>query len=233
MYSYQERIRYSEVDETLGLSNVALVNFLQDAAILDAQNNSVSIEELYEEKGAWLLGSWQIVILRRPKLNELVTITTFPYEFKGFLGYRNFTIKDEAGEIIVKAASIWSLINLETLKPQRMSAELAARYELGEKLEMEYKPRKIICEGEGKEEKPVIVKRTQIDSNHHMNNSAYVSVALEYLPMEKDVKEIRVEYRNAAYAGEEMIPVIYEDEGKLQVELKGKAGVYAIVELSY
>ena len=59
-------------------------------------------------------------------------------------GYRNFFIKDEAGEDIIRANSIWSLINLKTGRPVRPPEEMLTAYQLETKLPMDYEPRKIV-----------------------------------------------------------------------------------------
>ena len=233
MYSFKRRIGYSETDASLHLSYFALVNLFQDAAIFEGQNQSMSIEELYENNEAWLLGSWQICINRRPFLNEEVEVSTIPYEFKGFLGYRNFILKTVTGEVLAVAYSIWSLIDIESLKPIRVSEEIKARYDVGDKLDMDYKPRRINLLGEGKEQEKVSIRKGQIDSNKHVNNAEYVNLALEYLEEGKELKEIRVEYKNAAHLESTIIPRTYMAANSLQVELSGDEGVYAIVEMSF
>ena len=70
MYSFDTRISYSESDENLELTIPALLNFFQDAAIFEAEAGNITMDYLQERHLAWLLGSWQIVIERRPRLNE-------------------------------------------------------------------------------------------------------------------------------------------------------------------
>lgn len=38
-----------------------------------------------------------------------ITVKTWPYNFKGFYGYRNFTIEDAEGKICAYADSQWIL----------------------------------------------------------------------------------------------------------------------------
>ena len=181
MYSYNTRISFSESDEKLELKIPALLNFFQDAAIFEAEEGSINMEYLQERHLAWLLGSWQIVIERRPRLGERVIVSTTPYAFKGFIGYRNFTLTTESSEILAKAASIWTLVDIEKMRPARPSEEILAGYEIGPKLEMEYEPRRIDLAGEGTPREPFFIRQNQIDSNHHVNNEEYVNMAMEYL----------------------------------------------------
>lgn len=235
MYTFETRVRYSEVDDKLMLTLPALAKYFQDTCIFDSENKTVvNMEYLASRKLAWVLSSWQIVIERLPKLNEAIKIHTVPYEFKSFMGYRNFWMEDEAGHCIVKAASIWTLIDFEKMRPYKPDEEILEGYPLGEKLEMDYAPRKITVEGEGKAGQEQLVYRAQIDSNHHLNNSEYINMAYAYLPENVSLSQLRVEYKKQAYLGEKICPVIYEQQGKVQVQLNDIEGVpYAIVEFSY
>ena len=235
MYTFETRVRYSEVDDKLILTLPALAKYFQDTCIFDSENKAVvNMDYLASRKLAWVLSSWQIVVERLPRLNEAIKIYTVPYEFKGFIGYRNFWMEDEAGNCIVKAASIWTLINYEQMRPCKPDDEILSGYPLGEKLDMEYGPRKIIVEGEGEAGQEHIVYRAQIDSNHHLNNSEYINVAYAYLPENVRVSQLRVEYKKPAYLGEKLYPVIHTQQGKVQIQLNdAEAAPYAIVEFCY
>lgn len=234
MYSYEINAGYSVMDESLRMTVTAILDCFQDAAIFEAENGDITTEYLYEKNIAWFLSSWQIVIGRRPKLNERIKITTTPYDFKGFLGYRNFTLAGEEGELIVKAASIWTLIDTRRLLPVKPTQELIDGYDLSEKLEMDYAPRKIAILGEGVEQEPFQVRKYQIDSNRHVNNVEYVRMALEFVEEPDKIRELRVEYKRAACFGDMVMPVVYTCEKKMQVQLKDTQGSsFAVVELCF
>ena len=159
------------------------------------------------------------MIERRPRLGERVIVSTTPYAFKGFIGYRNFTLTTEGGEILAKAASIWTLVDIEKMRPARPSEEILAGYEIGPKLEMEYEPRRIDLTGEGTPREPFFIRQNQIDSNHHVNNEEYVNMAMEYLNESWHVTQVRAEYKKPAYLHDTLIPVIYEQGNRMQVQL--------------
>ena len=76
MYTYEINAGYSIMDETLHMTIPAMLNCFQDAAIFEAENSKITVEYLYNRNIAWLLNSWQIVIDRRPRLNERIKIRT-------------------------------------------------------------------------------------------------------------------------------------------------------------
>ena len=47
-----------------------------------------------------MLSAWQICVNRYPHLSERIVIGTAPYDFKGFIGYRNFVMKTKEGEVL-------------------------------------------------------------------------------------------------------------------------------------
>ena len=61
---------------------------------------------------------------RRPRLNERIKIATAPYDFTNYVGFRNFSVWGEDGALIVRAASVWTLIDTEKLCPVRLTQEL-------------------------------------------------------------------------------------------------------------
>lgn len=233
MYTYEMNAGYSVMDESLQMTIPAILDCFQDAAIFEAQNSEITVEYLYDRQLAWLLSSWQIVIERRPRLNERIKIATSPYDFRGFLGYRNFTLTGEDGSMIVRGASIWTLMDTQRLLPAKPTQELIHGYEMGEKLDMEYAPRKIALLGDGVETEHFQVRKYQIDSNRHMNNVEYVKLAMETLPKEASIKELRVEYKKAAHAGDGITTAVVTADSKHQVVLKASdKEIYAIVEFT-
>ena len=107
MYSFDSRVRYSEVDEDRKLSLTGVINYMQDCSTFQSEDLNMGIDYLAEKHRACLLSSWQIVVDRYPKLGERFVVITWPYDFKCIYGYRNFTIQDPEGSYLVRANSNW------------------------------------------------------------------------------------------------------------------------------
>ena len=73
-FSFDSRIRYSEVDSSCRLSLTGLTNYFQDCSVFHSQSHDVGIRFLADNHIAWVLSSWQICINRLPLLNEQVKI---------------------------------------------------------------------------------------------------------------------------------------------------------------
>ena len=211
MYTFESKIRYSELAEDGMLSLGALINYFQDCSTFQSEHLGVGVEELKKRKRAWFLSSWQIDIDRYPGLLEPVTIGTAAWDFKGFYGSRNFALMDPSGKPFVRANSLWVFVNTETGRLIKPEAEDTEPYGKEEPLSMEYLGRRISLSGTGKEGPSFLVGRHQIDTNGHMNNSQYVQMAAEFLPKGLRPFRIRVEYKRAATYGQEIFPVLYEE----------------------
>lgn len=233
MYTFDSRIRYSETDSESRLTMAALINYFQDCSTFHSEDVGLGLRYLRERNLVWVLSSWQIVVERYPEMGERVTIGTCPYDMKGFLGYRNFWMADEAGNYIAKANSLWSLLNTATGKPSTVTMEMAEGYGLGEKLEMEYAPRKIAIPQGGTTRESIIVKQHHIDANHHVNNQQFVDMAMDFLPEDFAVVQLRAEYKKQAFLDDVLIPYVVEEGTRLVVSLADQGGLpYVVVEFA-
>lgn len=230
MYGFDSRVRYSEADDKENMTLASVLNYFQDCSTFHSEDLGVGMRYLNDIEKLWVLSYWQIDIRRYPSVCEKIRIYTFPYDFKGFLGYRNFLMKDEEGMCIACANSIWSFLDRETGRPEKIPKKLTEIYKLEQRLPMEYEPRKIELPADGRSADLFQVKKYQIDSNHHVNNGQYVQMAAEYLPKGFAIRRMRAEYKKAALLHDTISPIIYEEDSRMVVSLNGESGVYAVVE---
>lgn len=220
-FQFDSRVRYSEMGLDKRLTLVSLVDYFQDCSTFQSEDYGVGIDVLKEKSRAWMVLSWQIEILRRPALGEKIVAQTWPYAFKAFFGYRNFALKDEAGEYLAKANSVWALIDTKTGHPTKTEPELISGYELEPPLLMPEYSRKIRVPEGGAVKEAFPVGKLHIDTNGHVNNGQYIAMAEEYLPDGFETKLLRVEYRQQARLHDLIIPVVHEEENEVTVSLCG------------
>lgn len=235
IFSMDGKIRYSEVDEDGKLTVGALVNYLQDSTMFHSESLGGGLKILNENNEGWFLYSWQIDIEKIPELYENITVHTNPYEFKGFFGGRNFRIENEAGEDMVVANSIWIFMDIATQTPKRVYPEISAIYEpLLPKLDMEYTSRKIKMPEKFDALEAVKVDHSQIDTNHHVNNSQYIVTAMKAAGLRQMPKRIRAEYKKAAVLDDVFYPYVNKDSDKYTVDLRNAEGEsFATVTFEY
>lgn len=235
MYQFESKVRYSEVNSERVLKLASLTDYMQDCCTFQTEGMGIGMDYLKGFDGGWILASWEIVINDLPKLSEKITVGTWPYEFKGFYGLRNFVVENEAKERIAFANSVWVYMNTKTLKPERVPADVLAAYHVIEEppIAYEWSDRKIKVEGEETEAAPVAVSSYFIDTNRHMNNGKYIFVAEGYLPEDFKVGRIRAEYRKAAVLGDVLYPLVYKNEEQITVVLADETKKpYAIIQFA-
>lgn len=230
-YTFDTRIRYSECDHRGTLTLPGIINYLQDCSTFQSEDIGFGVKKIKEQKRAWILSYWQIVVERYPKMMEKVTVGTFASKFKGIIGERNFFLNDAEGRRIVSAASVWVHMDTERMRPVRPSEEEINAYGEEEPLDMEYEGRKIVLPEHIKELESFPIRRYHIDTNEHVNNCQYVQMALEMIPADKIIRQVRVEYRKSAVYGDVIYPKLAEAVDCMVVELCDAQGnIFAVVE---
>lgn len=241
MHTFQSRVRYSEVTSSCLMDLYSVLNYFQDCSNFHSADAGAGIDYLRSRHRVWLLSSWQIEIVDFPKLFEHITVGTWPYDFKGFYGYRNFILynDNEGHKVSAYANSVWFLMDTDTMKPVRIGPEDSGPYALEPAYPMEYAPRKITLPSAGApfyEQlafPEIPVSRTLLDSNNHVNNGEYVRLAESCLPEDFIIRGMRAEYRRAAVLGDRMHPVLMTSpDGKLcYVALNDSSGqAFAVIE---
>ena len=208
-YSFTSRIRYSEIGEDGNLTLPGLINYFQDCSTFQSEAIGEGVAELKKRGCAWVLSAWQIHVRRYPSLGEAVKITTWASGFKGFLGMRNFTMETEDGEMLACANSIWSYVNIDEDFGERKVKMPEADF-IGE---------------------PFPVRPHNLDTNHHVNNAQFISLAGECLPKNFTVHRMRAEYKQQAHLGDVLHPLRAETENSCFISLNDEKGQpYVVVE---
>ena len=231
-YEFEGRVRYSEIDHRGTMTLPALINYFQDASTFQSEAIGLGMDRLKHDRKAWVLSYCQAIVERYPQMCEKITTGTFATEFKGLYGNRNFYMKDGSGELIARANSIWVFMDLEKGRPVRPTAEHIDPYGTCEPLDMPYEERKIALPEQSEAGEPFPVRKYHIDTNEHVNNCQYVQMALEMVPGDIQVRQLRVDYKKSAVLGDMIYPRMTAEQERTVVELCDADGKpYAIVEM--
>lgn len=241
MYEFQSRVRYSETDEEGMLTISALINYFQDCCSFQSEDIGRGVRYLREHACAWVLGGWEIALHRMPRYTEEIVIRTWPVDFKGFFGYRNFELRTVSGECLAQASTTWIFVDTDSGRPQRVTEDMAQAYVCSPELPLERPKRHLKLDESGQiyQCPPVTVLRGHLDTNHHMNNGQYVLIAQECMMQEAPPSGgrlcgLRVLYRKEAVLGDVLYPRVSVSGNRRQAELANDQGQpYAIVEFEY
>ncbi len=235
MYTFDSRVRYSEVGVDGNMTLESLLDYFQDCSTFHSEDIGLGVDYFNGLHQVWLLSAWQICVNRYPHLCERIVIGTAPYDFKGFVGCRNFEMRTKEGEVLAYANSIWSLMDTVKMTPARPPAEMLEGYRLSEMLPMDYAPRKIAIPDNGQEQEELQVRPHHLDTNGHVNNGQHVRMAMDYIPADWRIRQMRAEYKRQAVLNDRLIPVVAVNTEKTlyTVSLNGEdKRPYSIVEFT-
>lgn len=232
MYSFDSRIRYSEVDQNCKLALDKLIDYFQDCTNFHSESIGLGVRETAAAKRCWMILTWFIEIERLPELAENVTIVTAPYAFKSCRGSRSFGMKDVEGNWLAKADSQWVYMDIEKGGFATIGSDIGERYGVDEKIEMGMDTKRIRIPDDCETMEGIRVMQEHLDTNHHVNNGQYVRMALAYMPENMDIATVKVEYKKQAMLGDIIIPKVKIDGKKHLVALCGEDDkAYAVVEI--
>ncbi len=235
MYTFDSTIRYSECTESLELSLVGLVDYLQDCSVFQTEHLGLGFDHMARNHFAWFVSAWQIQVERLPRLGEHVTVGTNCHSLGRTQSGRNFCMWDESGERIVMADSLWFTFDTEAKSPCKIPSS-EEKYLTGEEpLPLPKTRRKLQVPEGGDPLAPIEVTRHHLDNNGHMNNAQYVAIA-EDCVLERDpgfrLHRLLAQYRHMALLGDVMTPVVHPvDNGYVVTLENGDMGPFATIRM--
>jgi len=212
------QITVSDCDFTKKLKLSSLFNYFQEIAALHADNLGIGINTIESNYGViWALIRIKTDILRHPGLNEQITIETWPQYPTKYEFHRDFLIRDAQNNVIVRAASVWVLLDKKTRELKKTDL-IAGNYpQLLTERAIDSPIRKIRPDGKPEISYKRVIGCSDIDVNGHLNNSKYIDFIMDCFSMKDiqqyQVRSLQVNYINEALAGDTI--VLYKDSSSL------------------
>lgn len=202
-------VHYYEVDYKKRMLLTSLMNYFGDLCTAQSESLGLTFDYMKENSCSWVLYKWDINIKRYPLYGETISIKTIPRSFKRFYAYRQFEVRDERGELIIEANSMWFLIDTAKRKalkiPQAMYDIFGIDNKDNEKIEI----KKIKAPVEIDVKKDFYVRYSDIDTNLHVNNVKYADWVIETVPMDVVTKyqlnNINITYEKEAVYGDTIV----------------------------
>lgn len=197
-YTMERSLTDTGVDFARRLRLSTMFEYFQDIAGFHAANLGASVERLYKELNvAWIVLKVRVEIDKYPTLPADVLVDTWPQTPRA-LYERDYTIRSREGDILVRAASTWVIMNLGTREIKRDKFLDYANLEM--------RKDRAIEKGVGRQRRvegaePVCekhIKFSDIDYNGHVNNARYVDYIMDAIPFrehrEKEIRALEVYY---------------------------------------
>ena len=208
IYTERKSLSYNELDfkGLWKIENIFLT--MQEAAGIHAERLGAGYEVLRQKGVGWVLIRTYLKMDKYPDVNTPVTLTTWPEPERRLLFPRFFSFKDDAGNLLGTASTLWALMDIEnrTLAvPAAKGVVVQTPAEPPLKLELPGKVR--MPEGEIAET-TVCPKYSDLDINNHVNNSRYIDWFCDQIPLEIHKKgilsEISVSYSREIRSGSDV-----------------------------
>ena len=206
-FSKQYALRTYECDKNNNLRLIALMNILQDMADSHATSLGLGLEFCLKHGLAWVGSAYHLQINRLPVLHETITVETWPCEQRLLGAVREFMIKTTTGETLIKASSLWILIDFARKRPVSLREHLP-QYTILPEHAFESDFAKLPEVETPDYMKHFAVRFDDIDVNNHVNNAVYPLWASEAVPPEMRLNhtptEIEINFKKECRFGEEI-----------------------------
>ena len=211
-----------------------LMRSMQECANAQCRHMGPSNEALREEGKAFLLSRFAAGFYATVYPYDSLTTESWGVESKGFSFYRCYRILRDS-EVVAEATSVWALVDIASRRPIRVS-EYRPGFAYDEMLSLDLPPRIVFPQSASlRLAKEHVITYGETDQNMHMNNTRYVDMLCDCLPMAgKRVLKLSINFLNEAKYGDSVnvYALTQKDEALFRtVRSDGKTNIEAQVTL--
>jgi len=219
-------VHYLDIDENNVLKPHALLNYLQEIGCLHSDSVGLGLYDVPRIRFAWIVLGWKLKIYRLPSWNENVKIITWPRGNNDFFSFRDYEVYDSDNNLIACASSKWVCFNID--KKRIVKVDENVRTLLPDC------DQNIFGENFGKLKEPeshessfsYTILKHDVDTNHHLNNVNYLTLALDALPnniSNLNITDIEIMYKSSSHLGDNVVCFYHkENEKEHVVTIKSK-----------
>ena len=203
IYSEPILLRSKEVDMYRRLRVSELFRQLQEASIRHTEQLGMGRDKTLDKGILWVLLMQRAEILRMPVYDENIMLKSWPGMTMHLLFPRYYSLETAAGEPLLKASALWSLVDAQTRKvvfPEKYGVVIEGTV-TGRETAMPRSVAKADCD----RTRDFTVPYSFVDLNGHMNNTRYFDLAEDCAGAAEAgrlLRAVEVEYQNEARLGE-------------------------------
>lgn len=215
------QVHYYELNSFHEATPVTILKYLEESAISHSEAAGYGFERLKQDGVGWVLNRWLLRVDKYPTWNQNIQVETWPSSFDKFYATREFHVKDEMANIIARASSQWIFINIASKRPIRIPECFGEDYGVDPDRAIQNPFSQIESVRKPEITKEFDIRRSDIDTNNHVNNTKFVEWALETVTddtyQNAILTELEVIYRKEVSYGSSVIScsqLITEDADK-------------------
>ena len=220
-----------DYDGLLGIPET--FSLMMDLATEHAQSIDLGISSIGKKNLFWLAVRTRIHFFKRPRIEEKVTLSTWPEKPQRLRNNRSYLIEKD-GERLVEGKTEWAILNTVTNKLVK-GDEVYPEGLIFEPLSVFDDPFERVKDNFEEEERfaSYTVRSTDIDLGGHMNNSAYPRALFSVFSTDErkamNISGIDVRFVAPAYEGEELLIYRHQNENKTEYAMKKQDGTTVLL----
>ena len=208
------RLKAEHVDCFRKLRIPVLMRLFQECCIAHTEQLGMGREKTLDKGLLWVVNAETVRIDRMPEYDEEITLVCRPGRTLHYFFPRFMSVLGTNGETLARVGAMWSLIDISS---RRMTdpAENGITVE-GESLPGDLLPAMSLPVRAYGNERVFTANYSCVDINGHMNNAAYIDLALDLIPPEevKNVSEVKCVFKKEIALGE-AFAVLYGKSGNV------------------
>ena len=206
VYSREMTILPSVCDFTGRLSVPDTFALFMDIATEHAEALGIGLGALAQRDLFWLTARTRARFIRRPRMTERVTLSTWPETPERSRCNRDYLITAN-GETLIEGKTEWMVMNLKTGRLHPADALFSGDLEIEDRRVLPEPFMRMSEDFTGASELGTYtVRATDIDIGGHMNNAAYLRAVAGIFSTEDwknlDIRELEAAYRTPCFEGD-------------------------------
>ncbi|MBP5091778.1 MAG: hypothetical protein J6328_04395 [Bacilli bacterium] len=179
-----------------------LFQVLQDIATENAEKLGVGKAVTTDVGKLWVVSRFHLEFNRNPKYLEKIKVESHAGPKRVFVYPRHFTISDLSGNVLIKASSLWALIDEKSRKLiMRPDLEMPDCSD-GTEIALPGKVHPAECSFKEKR----AIRYSDLDTNRHLNNTRYLEMLVNIFPIgflaKNQVKSMTLNYTSEMREGQ-------------------------------
>jgi len=209
-------VRFSDCDEHGRLKLSRLFQFMEEAAIADAERNGFGLWQMMKAGYTSAITRMKIRLNHTALMGEKLRISTWIKEiYKDKVILKDYSVIDSQGHVLAEGTSSWILVNLKTGMAENPSR---SPYPFPIQLEKSALPQMLEVLQPG--EDPQIVyteqaRNSDLDVNHHVNHCRYVEWIIDCLSKQelkdRGIRSLQLNFINQVPLGARVNIVRFRD----------------------
>lgn len=206
MFSLDKEVTSVDTDFNLDVKLSTLFMYFQEVSSLHSELLGVGKGETIDKNLHWVISRFLVEVDRLPRYGDKIKIKTYPGNNNGLFFYRHYLITDMKDNVMVKANSIWLIVDGLThqIKRNPFNGYLLPIYHLEGELA---NPDKVV-EVASDYLYTRKVRYSDIDLNSHFNNTRYIELIQDSFDLDfyrcHKIKSIIINYNHEFKANDEV-----------------------------